>query len=127
MRSRKSARMRRAVVAEALVATLASLAFTSAAHSKRPFTVSDGIEMARFGNLVSSEPQDDSADQAFSPDRRHYVFLTNRGSLASGKLESTLWVYDTRDVESFLQMESSRTELRPRKLVSVQTIATPHA
>lgn len=82
-----------------------------AADSLRPFTIKDAIEITHIVNRPFwSVNQDRPAAPILSPDRRHLLLITQRGVLASNRLESTIWVFDRWAVLEFL---SGRSVARP--------------
>lgn len=65
----------------------------------RPFSVRDSVEMVTF-----SDPDTRSPDQPgkLSPDHRHFFVVTTKGILDKNELESTIWLYDVRQVATFV-------------------------
>lgn len=81
----------------ATTTAILSLAVPSA-EAQRPFTVADDIGLSYFG-----DPYLGKADPiVFSPDGRHFVVHTERGRLDLDRPESTLRIYKTEDVQTFL-------------------------
>lgn len=89
------------------------------------FSVQDSIEMVRFSDPSASEL---NSHTKFSPDGKHFAVVTSRGILASNSVESTLWLYETKAVESFAENPTNRSAPQPAKIADVvavpQVIAT---
>lgn len=89
------------------------------------FSVKDSIEMVRFSDPSASEL---NSPVKFSPDGKHFAVVTSRGILSSNSVESTLWLYETKAVESFAENAVSRSAPQPTKIADViavpQVIAT---
>lgn len=66
---------------------------------KEPFTVRDSIEMTTFG-----DPYGRLAGQEAkrSPDGRWFAVVTTRGVLRTNSLESSVWLFSSRETEHFL-------------------------
>jgi WD40 repeat protein len=75
----------------------------AAGQEMRRFTISDDVELTRFGNVVSTPPV------TFSPDGKYFVVASERGRLDINRPESSLRIYRTEDVSRFL-FESSATD-----------------
>jgi hypothetical protein len=82
--------------------------------AKRRFTVADDIELSHFGDPYMTGV----APITFSPDGRFFVVDTERGRIDLDRPESTLRVYQTRDVEEFLRSPRSATEPSPLWIVT---------
>jgi dipeptidyl aminopeptidase/acylaminoacyl peptidase len=85
-----------------LVLILFSLALSGnelPAKEKRPLTAKDEIELAHFGDPYSGHPE----AVFFSPDRRYFVVMTERGELSRNRVESTLRVYTSEAVRAHLR------------------------
>lgn len=68
-------------------------------NQRRGFTVQDDIAFSHFGSLFRGGLL---ASSAFSPDGRLFVINTERGRLRLGRPESTIRVFRTEDVKTFL-------------------------
>jgi hypothetical protein len=55
------------------------------------FAVRDSVEMAEF-----------TSSAAFSPDRRYFVIVTERGVLPEGIQEATIWLFNSAEVSESL-------------------------
>lgn len=55
------------------------------------FAVRDSVQMAEF-----------TSSAAFSPDRRHFVIVTERGVLPEGVQEATIWLFNSSEVSESL-------------------------
>lgn len=71
-----------------------------------------------------NEPSELERDSkaTFSPDGKHFTIITSRGLVDSDTIQSTLWIYDTAVVLSFLKDRNLSSELRPRCLVTVTRV-----
>lgn len=78
-------------------------AILPAAHAapERRFTVADSIGLSTFLYPSSNEALVSPRAMA-SPDGTRFVVVTVRGDLASGKRESTLWLFERDAVQKFL-------------------------
>jgi hypothetical protein len=85
-------------------------------HAKQHrFDVRDSIQMTTF-----NEPSELERDPKtmFSPNGKHFALVTSRGLIDSNAIQSTLWIYDTETVRSFLNAKDPSTELKPRSLAT---------
>lgn len=84
----------------------------SFAQTSRYFSVRDSIEMSTFvRDPLAVE------DVNFSPDGRHFFVVTRRGLLFSNEVESTIWVFDTAEVEHSIEKPKNFPSLHPRPIV----------
>jgi dipeptidyl aminopeptidase/acylaminoacyl peptidase len=100
-----------------------SFAHSNAYAQDRGFNVRDSIEMTRFSDPSDFEKE---ARAKFSPDGKHFVVVTSRGLIESNQIESTLWLFDTAQVRSFLQATAPVPEPSPKilaKLAAIPNIA----
>jgi dienelactone hydrolase len=81
----------------------------------RRFTTADDVELTRFGDSVAAPPV------TFSPDGRYFVVTSERGRLDINRPESSLRVYRTEDVRSFLPQSSAKDEPSPFWVVNKST------
>jgi dipeptidyl aminopeptidase/acylaminoacyl peptidase len=72
--------------------------------------VQDDIAFSHFGDSLSSGSL---ASSAFSPNMRFFVIHTEHGRLDLGKPESTLRIFRTRDVETFLRESAGAIQPLP--------------
>jgi len=85
--------------------------------AKRRFTVADDIGLVQFVH-----PWTDAADPyVFSPDRRYFTVLTERGLLDRNRPESSLRVFLSEDVRQFLLHPEIQQEPSPIWVVSKST------
>lgn len=101
----------------------ASSADAAGGPSKRPFTIKDSIEISRIVETdawtkLASQGERNAGKPIFSPDRRYFLLVTQRGNLKSDTLEGTIWLFNTQDVEAYV-IGGSRLKPIPKKLVSV--------
>jgi dipeptidyl aminopeptidase/acylaminoacyl peptidase len=76
---------------------------------QRPFTVADDIAFTYFGDPF----QDKAEPLTFSPDGKYFVVHTEHGRLDIDRPESSLRVYSTARIESFLVHEKATTPPSP--------------
>jgi dipeptidyl aminopeptidase/acylaminoacyl peptidase len=86
--------------------------------SDRVFTVRDAIELTTFSDPHGQEPV---GSAKASPDCKHFAVVTTRGSVETNEVESTLSVFDTEDLESFLRVASAKP-VAPRQLATVRSV-----
>ena len=86
-------------------------------HAARYFTVGDSIGMSRFGRL-DDEP-------VFSPDGKYVATVTSRGIIATDSIESTLWMFKTGAIRSYLQQGGSQSGVVPK--IAARLSAVPKA
>jgi dipeptidyl aminopeptidase/acylaminoacyl peptidase len=93
----------------------------AAAHD---LTVRDTIEFQRFilPNPVGAQ-QMRLSSELFSPDGHYFVVVTQRGDLASNKLEATIWLFDMSVVGSRLN-GSEVIPVQPRPLGRFSGVST---
>jgi dipeptidyl aminopeptidase/acylaminoacyl peptidase len=108
----------RAAADFAIVLTLSVTVAAQADTRKRPFSISDDIEMLRFP-LHSS----DGGRSAIlpSPDGRLTAVMTERGIIDRDVLEHTIWIWKTDAIEQFLTHEEQEIQPKPIKLVQLAT------
>src|SRR6266853_3392684 len=83
-----------------LVAVVSVLGLASAeCDAKRPFTVQDDIALTQFGDPGTGKAE----PLLHSPDGAYVVVTAVRGRLDLNRVESTLRVYLTRDLRTFLR------------------------
>ena len=83
------------------------------------FTVKDSIEMTRFADL-SGEIQDSNV--LISPNQRNFIVVTSRGILSSNQTESSLWIFDTQAVQSYVLHHETTPIPRPRLLARIAVV-----
>jgi hypothetical protein len=83
-----------------LLTGLCMLTAAVAVPAGRPFTVRDSIELAAFG--TPEKPYMPIPRVVFSPDREHFLTVTIKGNVDSGKREATLWIFRSTDVRRYL-------------------------
>lgn len=66
----------------------------NAGAALRRFTVHDSVEMAYFGNIRSSMPDDLDDDGITAPDGKWTIKVSHRGLLPEGSTEGTIWLFD---------------------------------
>jgi dipeptidyl aminopeptidase/acylaminoacyl peptidase len=86
-----------------LALLVGSCAAMAEADQPRRFEVHDSVEMAHFGTLASSAPDDLDDDGIVSPDGRYFIKVTHRGVLPQGVTEGTIWLFDTATIEKSLR------------------------
>jgi hypothetical protein len=99
----------------AIVVLLAGRGYAEA----HDFSVRDSIEMTRFDDPVDSEPD---RKVLFSPDENYFAFVTSRGIIKSDKIESTLSLFRSRRVRSFLSGTRAAIAPAPRRLATVKAV-----
>ena len=92
---------------------------TSRAQGRRPMTVRDSIEKVTF----VQDPFLGEEAVTFSPDSRYFFMVTSRGVLASGEVESSIWLFDSAAVSAFLKVSSGGPIPSPRKLATMRTLS----
>ena len=94
---------------------------TRAANAElRPFTVKDSIEISYFVNPdFWSVNQNRRVAPIASPDQRWFLVTTQRGVLASNRLESTIWVF-SQEAISGLVSNKSGVSPRPKAVATFQ-------
>src|ERR1700754_1434556 len=76
------------------------------AENPRAFTVRDSIEFTTFSDPSARSPH---AMAQQSPDGRHVVVVTTKGELATNRLISTLWIFDTGPLREFVKRDDGDT------------------
>jgi dipeptidyl aminopeptidase/acylaminoacyl peptidase len=89
-------------------------------NHKHPFTVQDSIEISYIIDPVAStiiEIRDTQpvGSPIFSPDRKHFLLITQRGILKDNHLEATIWLFDQATVRDYVR-EKSPTKPAPRAI-----------
>jgi hypothetical protein len=92
---------------------------------KRPFTVKDSIEISYIVNSVASTIFEQRGSNLpigipiISPDRSHFLLVTQRGVLSSNCLEATVWLLDRQVVRDYVLKKSS-TKPIPRPIATLR-------
>lgn len=90
----------------ALWVVIIAAVFTSSAFGKTAFQVLNSIEMVRIVEpdvaLAAFRPP----DITLSPDGRHFILVTRRGNVSTGKNEYRLLLYRMAQIEAFLNQEN---------------------
>ena len=84
---------------------------------KRPFTAEDEIGLYHFGDPYSGHPE----AVFFSPDRRYFVVIAERGLLQRNRPESTLRIYSAEGVRNFLSHAAKGNEPTPLWILKEST------
>jgi len=107
-------RIRSTLVFVALVGVIVS---SQSGHAGRPkiFTVKDSIEMTTFSDPYTRFPD---AECKRSPNGKYFFVITTRGVLRTNQLTSTLWLYSTVDVDSYVH-DLAGAPPKPRLLFRV--------
>lgn len=87
--------------------------------SPRRWTVRDGIEHSVF--LHPGNQYLHSEQVRFSPDGKYFIAATMRGDLESGKRIATLWLFDSRQVESYMRAPDAEAFAGAKPMVEVGT------
>ncbi len=95
--------------------------YSAEAEISRAFTVRDSIEFTTFSDPPARSPH---AIAQQSPDGRYLVVVTTRGELATNRLISTLWIFDTRSLKEFVKRDYGDI---PRPHLLWMAGAVPHA
>jgi dipeptidyl aminopeptidase/acylaminoacyl peptidase len=99
---------------------LAAIGFRAAASDEQPrFDVRDSIEMTTFNLPSELEP---GSKVLFSPDGRYFLLVTSQGLVDANEIRSTLWLYETEKVRSFLKAASDSSAPKPRTLATIAGI-----
>jgi hypothetical protein len=94
----------RSILALVLFTSLATVRPIRAADAgRRGFTVQDAIELSSIVNYSASEEGSPRAAPIVSPDRRSFLLITERGILASDRIESTIWLFDRQAAMDFVR------------------------
>jgi len=94
---------------------------------KQPFTVKDLIEISHFVELGRMTDQHHQKEEPviYSPNRKYFLTVTQRGVLTNNTLEATIWLFDAQDVRNYA-LGKSKVQAKPRKLATVSaTSNTP--
>jgi dipeptidyl aminopeptidase/acylaminoacyl peptidase len=106
--------LRGSILALLTLATMSSRA--EGPVERHRFDVRDSIEMTTFNQPSEMEPE---SKVAFSPDGRHFLVVTSQGLIDANEIRSTLWLYETDTVRSFLNAASGPPALKSRALATV--------
>jgi hypothetical protein len=84
----------------------------------RRFTVRDSIGLSYFVRPVLwTLNQDPPTEPIASPDGRHFLLVTQKGILATNKIEASIWIFGRQAVDAFLAAKSPEKP-QPRKIAS---------
>jgi hypothetical protein len=93
--------------------------------STAEFTVKDSIELsyivdpASYANAVELRATQRTGVPIVSPDQRHFLVVTQRGILATNKLEATIWLFDQESIHQYLLNPSASTP-QPSAVVTMR-------
>lgn len=111
------------IIAKPGIASLCVMAWTlygqACLAQNHAFTVKDSIEMTRFADLSS---ETESTNVLISPNRRNFIVVISRGILSSNQIESSLWIFDTQAVQSYLLHHETMPAPRRRLLTRIAVI-----
>jgi len=82
------------------------------------FSVAMSIEMTTFSDPYTRDP---AATSKMSPDGRYFVVITTKGSLASNRLKSSLFVYTSQQILTYLQAKGT-VPPRPRQVFTLSKV-----
>jgi dipeptidyl aminopeptidase/acylaminoacyl peptidase len=99
-----------------VVGAVMTCACTAQEHG---FSVHDSIEMVRFS--------DSSATLSgrvvhMSPDGKHIAVVTSRGIIKSNETESSLWTFDVKAIQHFLDSQEAGLPPRPRLIAKIAAV-----
>ena len=97
------------------------LATTGVAEEHR-FDVRDSIELTTFSDPST---RDTLAPTKFSPDGNYFAVVSTRGLIASNRLESTLWVFDSKEAIKYARAGEGVQPPLPRRIARM--LAIPQA
>ncbi|HEY0515125.1 MAG TPA: hypothetical protein VGH73_24730 [Thermoanaerobaculia bacterium] len=84
----------------------------------RAFTVRDAIELSSIVDYSVSLEGTARVAPVFSPDRRYFLLITERGILAGDRIESTIWLFDRQATDDFVRHRSAVRPV-PRALATL--------
>lgn len=90
-----------------LAAVLCVGALRAGTSGPRAFTTRDAIELSSIVRYTVSEEGFTRASPVFSPDRKYFFLITERGDLARDRVESTIWLFDRRAVVDYILHKSA--------------------
>jgi dipeptidyl aminopeptidase/acylaminoacyl peptidase len=96
------------------LATLGLLSSAFCQEPKRPFTAADDVGLAQF-NWYDGSELDPAHDIKYSPDHRYFVTITEKGRLDENTPEDSVWLFQTKEVDKFIQ----------RRAVDAASLAVP--
>jgi WD40-like Beta Propeller Repeat len=86
----------------------------SSIEAARCFTVRDAIEMNRFGRS--------NAGPLVSPDGRYLAFVTSRGAIERDEVQSTLWIFGSKEVARFLGTDDAVKPPSPTRIAELAAV-----
>ena len=93
-------------------------AAAGAAPALRPFSVPDSIELSSIVDPASADELPRRIAPLFSPDRRTFLLITERGKVATDQTESTIWLFDRQAVTAYVRHRSAARPA-PRPLATL--------
>jgi dipeptidyl aminopeptidase/acylaminoacyl peptidase len=105
------------MTAPLVVAGTALLLFGSGeeARAARRFTVRDSIEM----HVFSDEGSDAGNPVHYAPDGTAFFVVTRRGLLTTDEVESTIWLFEAREMQAALSDAPQRRTLAPTPIARI--------
>lgn len=104
-----------------LFASVPNVAMSQAITERSSFSVRDDISMVRFNDPSAETGAPEEVAEGYSPDGGHLAVVTTKGLLASDQVESSITLFDAREIERYLQSESAPLP-RPRTIASIRAI-----
>lgn len=105
-----------------LFSSVPNFAIGQASVQRQPFTVTDDIAMVRFNDPSAETGAPEEVAERYSPDGEHLAVVTTKGLLISDQVESSITIFDVKEIERYLQLEPARPP-KPRAIASIR--ATP--
>jgi prolyl oligopeptidase family protein len=90
-----------------LAAVLCAGALRAETSGPRAFTTRDAVELSSIVHYTVSEEGFTRAAPVFSPDRKYFFLITERGDLARDYIESTIWLFARRAVVDYVLRRSA--------------------
>jgi len=85
-------------------------------------TVRDSIELTTFSDPATRDPL---AKVKVAPNGKNCAVVTTRGVIASNEIESTLWIFSTREAADHVQFDRGSPGLAPMRIAVLK--GTPQA
>ncbi len=99
-----------------LLPGVAASASNADAQSIHSFTVRDSIELRRMMPVNGSDVHETADNEVvlFSPDHRHFIVPTRRGSIQRDEIVDELLLFSTGDVNGYLESDGATARPVPR-------------
>jgi dipeptidyl aminopeptidase/acylaminoacyl peptidase len=107
-----------------IVTILSFPAFVSISHgqsSKHPLQPAEDIGLTLLYQYASGGVPSGGEVIKFSPDKRYFAVVSERGNLQTNKPEDTIWLFNISDIQTFVSHSGRGARIAPTSLVTTSS------